>query len=328
MASLLDRALGGVQGQRGGAGAGGNRRQSGGGGGRNSPYERPADSWKHDKFGQEDDAPKPASSAGAAKGSLAARLGASPAAGRTNKLVIRNLHYEVSERELEVRRSKYISILPLVLIRRRPAHDPEQLAYSPFQRLPLSFPPLPPLPTLGKFDRSGRSEGIAWVSYGSEDHAQQAKEAFNGAPAKGQPIEVEYDTRPDRAAPGGGAAAPGSLLARLGGSDPSAPRSKYQPPSARPSRGGRSVSGTERGVGSAPRGGRGGAGGRRGRREGGRERKEPKTNEDLDRELEAFMKQPEGASAKPTEGAPPALAAPVASAPAPEAPAGGDVEMS
>ena len=39
---------------------------------------------------------------------------------------------------------------------------------------------------LFKFDRSGRSEGVAWVTYGNEDHAAHAKQAFDGALAKGQ----------------------------------------------------------------------------------------------------------------------------------------------
>ncbi|GAA5893037.1 hypothetical protein JCM6882_006921 [Rhodosporidiobolus microsporus] len=292
--SLLDRALSGAQGQRGG------RKSAGGGTGRNSPYERPAaDSWKHDKFSQqqqqeENDAPRPSfSGAGAGgKGSLAQRLGAPAAAGgkegRSNKLVIKNLHYEVSERELEL---LFVQIGPI-------ATGPKI-----------------------KFDRSGRSEGIAWVTYGSEAHAAQAKEAFNGAPAKGQPIEVDFDHRPDRASERG-APAPGSLLARLsgGGNDSARSSNKYAPPaSSRPARGR-----PERGVGSGSGASRGGAGGRGGKREGGaRQKREPKTNEDLDKELEAFMKQPEG-SAKPTEVAAPAPAA----APAPDASAGGDVEMS
>lgn len=59
---------------------------------------------------------------------------------------------------------------------------------------PLAIP-FPPPPFLRcrcccvlriKFDRSGRSEGIAWVTYGNEEHAAHAKEAFDGALAKGQ----------------------------------------------------------------------------------------------------------------------------------------------
>ncbi|BGP14256.1 hypothetical protein JCM10213_005853 [Rhodosporidiobolus nylandii] len=292
MASLLDRALGGVK-SNATANEGSNRRQSGGGGGRSSPYARPSEgsSWKHDKFAEADSAPSRPASGGAGRGgSLAARLGGggSGAAGadgsrKSAKLLIKNLHYEVSERELEL---LFIQIGPI-------AAGPKI-----------------------KFDRSGRSEGIAWVTYGSEEHAAQAKEAFNGAPAKGQPIEVEFDYRIDRAAERG-APAPGSLLSRLNAdSTPSTRGPKFaSPPSApggRAPRGGRSERTVSGGAGPQ-RGGRGGA---RGGREP-RQKREPKTNEDLDKELEAFMKAPEG-SAKPTEIA----------APAAPAQAGGDVEMS
>ncbi|GAA5936047.1 uncharacterized protein JCM15063_002692 [Sporobolomyces koalae] len=171
-----------------------------------------------------------------------------------------------------------------------------------------------------QFDRSGRSTGIAWIGYTTEQHAQQAKEAFDGALAKGQNIRVEYDFRPDRPAPG-------SLLARLepgprgprNGSGPgsvgSSNRREGRPHVGRPERGvsgsseGRSTrnpgSGRERGAGAAAR-------------------REPKTNDDLDKELEAFMKSPETTN-KPA-------AVPTAPAPAPAAPAAvesnGDVEMS
>jgi len=38
---------------------------------------------------------------------------------------------------------------------------------------------------VSKFDRSGRSTGTAWVTYLEDKHAAKAKEAFNGAMAKG-----------------------------------------------------------------------------------------------------------------------------------------------
>lgn len=44
-----------------------------------------------------------------------------------------------------------------------------------------------------QFDQSGRAtEGLAFVSYANENHAETALEAFNGASAKGQPIGVSY----------------------------------------------------------------------------------------------------------------------------------------
>ncbi|GAA5936051.1 uncharacterized protein JCM15063_002693 [Sporobolomyces koalae] len=112
--SLLQRAMGSItrDGDNVPTGPSAERRQARGagqGGARGSPYARPAgDSWKHDKY---DD--KPASETAEA-GSLAARL-AQPASGsggitplgpgkgaRTSKLIIKDLHYEVSERELEL----------------------------------------------------------------------------------------------------------------------------------------------------------------------------------------------------------------------------------
>ena len=51
------------------------------------------------------------------------------------------------------------------------------------------------LPCGTKFDRSGRSEGVAWVTYASEKHAAAAKEAFDGALAKGESLLwCEYPT--------------------------------------------------------------------------------------------------------------------------------------
>ncbi|GAA5824423.1 hypothetical protein JCM10212_000784, partial [Sporobolomyces blumeae] len=284
----------------------------------------PTESWKHDMY---NDKPAPAASA-APGGSLAARLsGAAAPAGnslKTTKLIIRDLHYEVSERELEL---LFVQIGPLASgpkIKVRPSRDSLQPAMTP----------------LTQFDRSGRSEGMAWLSYTTPEHATQAKEAFDGALAKGQNIKVEYDTRVDRTQP-----APGSLLARLD-ADPNAPKG----PRNAPIRGGRPHVGPQRGVGSDNRTGRGprtsGAGDRdsRGERSGGGERggrgggggagrfkREPKTNDDLDRELEAFMKKPESSDpaarpAAPAAAAPASAPAPV-SAPAPQADAGGDVEM-
>ncbi|GJN87157.1 hypothetical protein Rhopal_000102-T1 [Rhodotorula paludigena] len=342
MASLLERTLGAVK-----KDAGDNRRTSGGGQSRGSPYSRPTgDSWKHDRFEKDEsadsDSRKPAR-AGAAAGSSAA--GSGPSA----KLVIRNLHYEVSERELEL---LFVQIGPIAAgpkikghERRAEQSDPADrqrfdqmldtaaIAYSHTTCLFLAL--VRPvrldhssasLASFGaaqlQFDRSGRSQGVAWVTYGSEKHAAQAKEAFDGAMAKGEPIQVDFDYHIDRASERG-AAAPGSLLSRLGGSSDSnrGPRFANDGPSSRRASGPRTFNPrNERGVGSAPRGERGERGerGGRGGRGGGRgargEKREPKTNDDLDRELEAFMKAP------PADGQ--------QSKHAPAAASGGDVEMS
>ncbi|GAA5966607.1 hypothetical protein JCM3765_005673 [Sporobolomyces pararoseus] len=275
----------------------GNRRKSGGQGTRGSPYARPSgDSWKHDKF--DEAASKPAETTTTPHGgSLAARLSTTgtplgPGKGaRSSKLLIKDLHYEVSERELEL---LFVQIGPIA-----------------------SGPKI-------KFDKSGRSTGLAYIGYTNEEHAKQAKEAFDGALAKGQNIRVEYDFRPERTQ-----AAPGSLLARLD-SNPSASRGG-RGGAASSIRGGRPHVGAQRGVGSdprpprsvggatgGPRSARGGAGAGAGGR-GGKVRREPKTNEDLDKELEAFMKKPESAEEPATT---------TTQASAPQADVGGDVEMS
>ncbi|GAA5827378.1 hypothetical protein JCM5353_001450 [Sporobolomyces roseus] len=313
--SLLSRAMGSIT--KGsdqpptGPSNPGNRRQSGGGGAnRASPYARPSgDSWKHDKFAESNsstasNAAAPSSKAG---GSLAARLSGNGASSvgqgqRSNKLVIKDLHYEVSERELEL---LFVQIGPI-------ATGPKI-----------------------KFDKSGRSTGLAWVSYTSEDHAAAAKQAFDGCPAKGQNIKVEYDYRTDRTVP-----TPGSLLARLD-ADPNAPRGPRN--ASAPIRGGRPHVGPQRGVGAvsdsrpprnAPGGPRRGGGVERGvgGQGGGRGgKREPKTNDDLDKELEAFMKTPAaaegGEKATPSTATTTTEAAPAADA-APQAESGGDVEMS
>ncbi|KAK4046527.1 hypothetical protein OIO90_006539 [Microbotryomycetes sp. JL221] len=227
---------------------------------RNSPYSRPEEgSWKHDKY-----------DSNSSKGPALGRRLSSQNTSKSPKLKISNLHYEVSERELE-------------------------------------------------FDRSGRSEGVAWVTFKNEDDATQAKEAFDGAMAKGQPITVQYDYALDRVSERG-TPAPGTLLARL---DAPPPRTGHDSRgSARggsSTRGSRLTRGVERGVGSSERGARGGRGAARGGIRGGRQpRAAPKTSDDLDKELEAFMAAPAGDKAE----------APAKTATDNTAAAAGDVEMS
>ncbi|PLW05126.1 hypothetical protein PCANC_10299 [Puccinia coronata f. sp. avenae] len=81
--------------------------------------------------------------------------------GRSTSLLITNLHYDVSEAELEALFSQI-----------------GKIDRGPFI----------------KFDPSGRAtEGLAFVAYANESHAEAAIEAFNGASAKGQSIGVEYE---------------------------------------------------------------------------------------------------------------------------------------
>jgi len=74
------------------------------------------------------------------------------------KLRVDNLHYELTEEDLD---DLFNRIGPVVKL---------SLAY----------------------DRAGRSEGIAWVTYESAQDAKKAIREFDGANAKGQPIRLTY----------------------------------------------------------------------------------------------------------------------------------------
>lgn len=137
--------------------------------------------WKHDRFATDTSRPSP-------------------------RLIISNLFYEVSERELEL---LFIQIGPL-------ASGPTIQVSPPSSEHRL----------IVQFDRSGRSRGTATVTYQQVSHAIKAKQSFDGAPAKGQSappalpssraagqeIKVTFDLsyRPPPPTP-----EPGSLLARL-----------------------------------------------------------------------------------------------------------------
>jgi len=163
---------------------------------------------------------------------------------KSPKLRIENLHYDVSERELESLFSQIGTI----------ADGPSI-----------------------KFDKSGRSEGVAWVTYTNSSDAERAKIEFDGAPAKGQFITVQFDFTGIRSFNATGE----SLAARLGvptrGRGGKAfgdrPKKEYQPANESRGRGRGLGRGTGRGRG---RGGRG-------------DRGERKTRADLDAELERFM---------------------------------------
>ncbi|GAA96301.1 uncharacterized protein L969DRAFT_626431 [Mixia osmundae IAM 14324] len=212
MASLLDRALTDTRKpERARVDSRGSRRTSG-------PYDRPiqrdGDNWKHDRFDQPRfNRDREAASDGAT----------------SSRLRIDNLHYEVSERELEA--------------------------------LFTQIGPLATPPSIG-FDRSGRSLGWARVAYESEDDAATAIKQFNGARAKGDIIRVSYDFSVPRtkAGPALSNRVEGydEIRKSLNGSDRPAPAAQ------RSERGQRD---SDRGPRGRGRGGRGGArGGRGGRR--------------------------------------------------------------
>jgi THO complex subunit 4 len=128
-----------------------------------------------------------------------------------------------------------------------------------------------------KYDKMGRSDGVAYVTYSSIADANEAIRKFNGANAAGQPITVtlDADVTPRRPAPG--------------------------PVNPRP----RGARGFGRG-GSRPMGGRMAGGGERGGPRGSGERRENKprrTQEELDKELDDFMSGPPPADNGNNDGA-------------------------
>lgn len=154
-----------------------------------------------------------------------------------------------------------------------------------------------------KYDRSGRSSGVAIITYETPEEAVHAKQRFDGKLAKGQPMTIVfYVAAPQRPRPGRTASAPSSLmdriqkpplLERLGGKEGKTKAPAPPAPSTKP------------GLGPIRTKARGGA----------RVSKKPKTAVELDMEIDTFMKSDLSA-----QGPPP---------PAPVAPATveGDVEM-
>ncbi|KAI8969414.1 RNA-binding domain-containing protein [Trametes punicea] len=127
-----------------------------------------------------------------------------------------------------------------------------------------------------RYDRSGRSSGVAVITFETLAEATRAKKQFDGILAKNQPMSITYDTSPPPAAKGGRRSAT-SLLHRI----------EKPPLIERLSRNDtkpKTNIALEGGVGPVRTNTRGGpAGGRSAR-------KKPKTAEELDKELEAFMK--------------------------------------
>ncbi|KAG1718743.1 uncharacterized protein EDB91DRAFT_559255 [Suillus paluster] len=123
------------------------------------PYTRPRGSdghWVHDR------APLQSAKSNA------------PASTPSNtKLIVSNLHYEITPKDL-------VSIFGQI---------------GTLVREPLI-----------RYDRSGRSSGVAIVSFETPLQATRAKRQFDGKLAKGQPMEIAFDTAPLRTS---------SLLSRI-----------------------------------------------------------------------------------------------------------------
>lgn len=199
--------------------------------------------------------------------------------GPSAKLLVDNLHYEVSEKDLATLFGKYGS----------------------FAREPRI-----------RFDKSGRSTGSAVVVYEEMGDAVAAKKGLDKQLAKGQELSIRFDNSPSGPRGGGGGrGGAASLLARL-----DSPRGTLasRVADADTPTGPKAQSG---GVGPhRTRGGRGG-GDRRGGGNSNRERpprKKPVTAEDLDKELEQYGSKGDEGSAAPQAG--PASSAASASAPA------------
>ncbi|KAI0246661.1 hypothetical protein BJV78DRAFT_1286191 [Lactifluus subvellereus] len=105
----------------------------------------------------------------------------------SNKLIVTNLHYEITPKDLTV----YFAILSL--------HS----RVMTFRAISRQF--------LDKLARSGRSSGVAIVTFETPAEATRAKKQLDGVLAKGQPISIGFDQGTPRRA---SAPAP-SLLNRI-----------------------------------------------------------------------------------------------------------------
>ncbi|KAA1472440.1 hypothetical protein DENSPDRAFT_859454 [Dentipellis sp. KUC8613] len=189
--------------------------------------------WLHDKaaFGSSRTAP-----AAAAPESAAAN----------SKLVVSNLHYEITPKDLMAIFGQIGTLVREPLIR---------------------------------YDRSGRSSGVAIITFETQAEAIRAKNQRHGVLAKGQPMDIAFDNSPPPRQPRH--SAPGSLINRI----QKAPlierlgqRSSRDGTSRKATRGGAVARGRGRGRGARSAGG------------SKREKSKPKTAEDLDKELDAFIR--------------------------------------
>ncbi|KAK4239822.1 hypothetical protein C8A03DRAFT_42600 [Achaetomium macrosporum] len=278
--------------------------------------------WVHDKF--EDHGSRRS----------APRRRNSPEPSRGSKLRVDNIHYELTQEDLE---GLFTRIGPIIKLEM-------------------------------KYDRAGRSEGTAFVTYESHRDAVQAIREFDGANAAGQPIRLTLlPSGPARRNPFETAVAPGRPLAeRI--TVPGSHRSRSLSPGRRGNQsdedGGRRGGGGGGGDRYRPRGGNrgsrsrspiggggrrrdggggrrpgarrdggGGGGGRRGERtsggggeKSGRDGRPKKTQEELDAEMEDYFAGGGGGGNVQTDAAAPAgIANGVAAAQQQDA--GEDVEM-
>ncbi|KXX73973.1 THO complex subunit 4A [Madurella mycetomatis] len=159
-----------------------------------------------------------------------------------------------------------------------------------------------------KYDRAGRSEGTAFVTYESHRDATEAIREFDGANAAGQPIRLTLLPSGPRRNPFDSAVVPGRPLAERitvpdGRSRSLSPRresdeeaarrgvDRYRPGGGKGSRSRSPLPGRRRDGGRRPGARRDGAGGRRGDRgeRTARDGRPRKTQEELDAEMEDYF---------------------------------------
>ncbi|GHJ84190.1 hypothetical protein NliqN6_0592 [Naganishia liquefaciens] len=153
-------------------------------------------------------------------------------------------------------------------------------------------------PTI-QYDRSGRSTGIVKLEYSSPREARDAINSFDGNLAKGQALSIKFDDSPIPAARparregflSGTSSSGGDLLSRISGVGANA-NGRESRNSNGANRGGRDGGDVPRGLTRGfRRGGPARGQGVRGGRGGRTERKEANAD-DLDKDLEAYLKAP------------------------------------
>ncbi|KAI1364420.1 hypothetical protein F5Y08DRAFT_306663 [Xylaria arbuscula] len=179
--------------------------------------------------------------------------------GRGTKLKVENLHYDLSESDLEGLFNKIGPVVKLELL----------------------------------YDRAGRSEGVAYVTYDVRDDAMEAIREFNGANAKGQPIRITLQSSAPRRNPFDTAQAPSRSLAERitrprslspndRGIDRYVPEGGRRSHSPRPRRRGRRVGARRENAGEGTE------------RPAGRAGRPKKTQEELDAEMDDYFEKPSG----------------------------------
>ncbi|KAJ6487783.1 hypothetical protein C8R45DRAFT_256549 [Mycena sanguinolenta] len=187
-------------------------------------------------------------------------------AGPSTKLIVTNLHYEITPKDLTAIFGQIGTLVSEPQIR---------------------------------YDRSGRSSGTAIVAFETLAEATRAKNQYDGILAKGQPMSIAFDVTPPRQPRVRSSSAPSTssllnriqkppLLDRLSGGS----KDDSALPGRGASRGGAGPIRTARGSQKPARGGRAASGPKKAKAA-------PKTAADLDKELDAFMGDSTTAAAEP-----------------------------